>query len=1316
MTTGLKFKQSTIKVGNINIQPLKPVQQETAQQSTIIKKKIVSTTPVPQIYTKPVAPPKIPNLKTTFNTAKFDGLLPKIENLQFSPFGGLTIKPKLANFIKPVELKGISEQRPTIVGLTDYSPVFKGNQSFEFTDVGDMLTVAIEGRKLRFEHIKKLLSSLQQTEDAKNILDELASQYSAQIDSAKNTVSFMESIVTTVRNIKRALDIRKDANLVGVNQGQSVVKTRSYEDFLINEFGFSDDGVVNFSNTKLYAQFLFDSYNVISQYSPELLGTNDGNLSNSNAFNQQFSLGGNGNTSVGPTRGDDKSFSDLIIKRQDITDGEYKFRIELFSDLNQVFVGSTRWNDFMDILPEDTLSRVLLLTAIVSKEFRVSRAMGIKRVRDKLSSTFNAPENGDPFEFVLGLPPNSISEKPIGDSSLMSLMRYENANSDIILPFETFYVRDTNGRLYTPGSEGLVDQILEQEPLFEFEELSAFADNFEFISRDATDVLSEALQIDDDKSKIRTSTLFDSIIDDFIEYGETLLSNTGQDITGDFGTFLSRELPPIWGELFLAKTAAVDIEIKQLLFQYVLCAGLIGKPGATFGSNKRSEFFGGVSSEMQNYGAFPAIKNFQGNIEQTVATNLISLLQQTGQSGIGSIVAVNTLETTSTEDTIAGYSALAFIVDRLIEAIRSKNSGVTAEGDSFVRYDDLVEHLLSLRELSVINDIIDRLAQLYEEGGAGTAFTSGKSRYNRISYTSLAAMVFEIYVSYMDKVFAGVSEASAAPVNTNANGIFAYVDLKSVFRPAVSSQRLSKFINPLSPNVEPGDTSVPAGAVFYARQQMAKEQRLEEEIVNRIIKTTERVNKSISDAESFFNLNGPNSSRFQELLDSVDGQDKISLLSEGQFILARKALDDLETGAGLALFDSKPIKQTSSQLEKGKGNFLKFDPFVLKAKIGKVDFDPNANKYPAFLDQTVISDNEIALMRLLFSLPAFREGAAENLKILSVGLPAGFSEHFQTEVSINEKKFNSINDKQKDVVQINVYRKSIEFEDIIFKPRPYIFETSRFVSRSSLASLDIPNGFNPQALASFGVTFMKDFSKRAKGNDVNIAGLALSPEYSFLSNDQKFQMIFNHLTSYLLEVYVKLLTGVSFDESEYLVNRDVLIGVTDIDTRNKFRDLILAYVEGVTGQPLTIDQLKNSSPQIKLLLDKIDNFGSEAALTQQINPPVLPGVSRSSSIEVGEDIINFLKLYTPRSLLTGGFEQRKRIESPKLFERIFNLAVDPDDFEIDVQETIKTSSGKAMYDALLAKGLIDQNNKITPRDPNRNIQFDQFFVTISTVS
>ena len=72
---------------------------------------------------------------------------------------------------------------------------------------------------------------------------------------------------------------------------------------------------------------------------------------------------------------------------------------------------------------------------------------------------------------------------------------------------------------------------------------------------------------------------------------------------------------------------------------------------------------------------------------------------------------------------------------------------------------------------------------------------------------------------------------------------------------------------------------------------------------------------------------------------------------------------------------------------------------------------------------------------------------------------AGFLESLQTRldrfiVGKSLSVFEEEEGKEKDIIRINIYKQDLEFEDIIFKPIPFIFELSRSaIVRETLSSL-----------------------------------------------------------------------------------------------------------------------------------------------------------------------------------------------------------------------------------------------------------------------
>lgn len=162
-------------------------------------------------------------------------------------------------------------------------------------------------------------------------------------------------------------------------------------------------------------------------------------------------------------------------------------------------------------------------------------------------------------------------------------------------------------------------------------------------------------------------------------------------------------------------------------------------------------------------------------------------------------------------------------------------------------------------------------------------------------------------------------------------------------------------------------------------------------------------------------------------------------------------------------------------------------------------------------------------------------------------------------------------------------------------------------------------------------------------------------------------------------------------------------------------------------------------------LDNSEFFSVNSDLIQQITQTTIdkrlkrsvplfeggdPILTDVENIQIRHDIRTIDTLTKMSTVLSEpGFEGKKLL-SPKLFDRVFHLFVDTDDFEIDLEETRKTEQGRELFKKLLNQGLIlEINDNISKNETNpvkrykmvqRNISenhvvFEKYFVTIETV-
>lgn len=1347
MITGLKFKfGKTIKTANINVQavpqendPL-PIANAIATVTPVkgagnVDKKVIAAVPVKQgmnlidqqnVANKFVKPQiTIPYVKVIpKNTLNFQ----KIKKADL-----LKTKKIIPIFKKPAILKGISEQRPEILALTDFKPIYVGRSSKRLNAVGQAIDFQIAARRMRIDNIMRLLDALNETEDAKEIMNELKDDYIDNINKARADVEFLVAMSQSLASARNALNFRR---ITSVSSQLLGTAARNYRAIFTEELGFTEEGYNEFSNTKVFGQYLFDLRTISQQYSPALL----------DAFDEDR------NKDTNPV-----SFA----KEIDVRDGKFSFRVDKLAKKFKAGLTlgkTTRFIKFITSLPKDLDDRAKVLILTLSKEMRVSDGLGDVTVNKILEKTFASPspDEGNPFDDIIGRPGEIITDEPVGDDSLCQLMRFTDDDT-VILPFERTLLVAPNNRTYFPGTEYLVDGLVSGDPPFDRTRFLNYMKTFEKRTTDMRTIYDKVFNLNNSKRDLYADDLLFGILSDLLAIMEVAANDN------KLGVLLP---------VALMRVGNSDKKLKSMLYQYMLLLGFNGQPvGGEAGATSPNEFFERISDlEIEQF------------VDLTELDGLSAPEAEEPESPFDVPDFFQPFnENTPTSDILAVRSAIIALREKIVK--RAKNSvknGAKANFGALLSplhftTSELEETLANNSQIfQMMGEFILNMENLTKSEN-GHLLDDGRTRYNRLTGSTVAAFVFEAYSALATKyIKAGFTAATVGSIILKVDidsvkellesvkenlGVIANsikqsgfggggLKLASPDGPLVDPKIL-KFILPQQKNQQQQQgkgglkfknfgqnaNKILADSLSELREKLAHEDDLIREMVERLSKSTDRIIEAFDNLEEFFDPKGPNKNKLDELVSGEDADEKLPLISDAQIRLSQKALADLEETDALSLRTKKSSKKKGFELIELKkvANIIKKQKPVKKWKKTNIEV-------PAFFDDSEISQEIQAMLFLLLDQRKYRRDRSDNLKILSVGLPAGFLENIHTAIETTSNDFDDVNDREKDIIAVNVYKRDIEYEEIVFKPISYIFEMSRFVSRSTFdanADAITQGGFN---VVRDSHVFMRDFSRFVKGQKSTGENIFNDGRYDFLSQREKESLVENHMASFLLGLYIQLLTGVSMDESEYFMNTSVHAGNLDDGTQARFERLIELYISGIAGKPVTLKQLRRASPELNTLLKRIKKFGKINSLTKQVKPPKFPGVSRSAAIELTEDLISFVKTFHPHSFLTGGSAHRQQITSPKMFERIFNVPVDPDDFEIDVEKTMSTTAGKRAYFALLSQGRIieklkpvektqgkklfflkfgqPENNKaffIRPRPKNQTVAFDEFFVTVSTV-
>ena len=361
---------------------------------------------------------------------------------------------------------------------------------------------------------------------------------------------------------------------------------------------------------------------------------------------------------------------------------------------------------------------------------------------------------------------------------------------------------------------------------------------------------------------------------------------------------------------------------------------------------------------------------------------------------------------------------------------------------------------------------------------------------------------------------------------------------------------------------------------------------------------------------------------------------------------------------------------------------LSSDPKQILSKVpGFVGYPNEYGKMMPMTDTALVSHH---FFSSFFRGQQFQKRKGNNKKVLSVGVTQGL---FRKTRDSDNRSYLEKSNLRDDVVRIKVYRLNRLTPEVVFKPISYLFEMNRFPTRTignwDPAVLFGQTQFDPLLAPTKLVQSNGSVDLHASFEDAMSKHLVPG---TFPAEDFK-SLYANHVFSFVLEEYLRWFTDTSFDESRYY-NYAELKGVGSI-IESQLSSLYDAIkdkpnVEGAVGYA-TFDTPDGTKVDKTVISSKSDK-GAVIDMTQT------------------------LKTYlTNETLLLSPVEYKRRATYPKKFDRVFCLAVDPDDFEIDVE-----NSTPAALDTLKKKGIIvgDDGEYVWRDSTQDDAAFDDFFVTL----
>lgn len=1195
---------------------------------------------------------------------------------------------------------GISKLRPEIIALMDFEPVYFGT-TMDLNDVGLLMDVQYQARHLREQTFFQLMSEIQQT-DQRNELKNLQTVFAQSFQKLNAAADFYSNTIQTIETIKNGFDVK------GIPSNNFDLRNyRTLRDFYQTFMMFPADVFNQFSGTKILMQLLFDARSIAEGYSMNLLNLSD----------PDRQAGGAALTSP------------VSIDKTYNTRSGFNLTYDTIRSFGQSQNAAEQgfFNRFNHALPRSPDDRIKLLINMLSKELRVSRGLGRSIVQNNLRQKFGASTtDGSPFDNIFGGVGNTIFDSVTGPGSIAGLTVINNTDNSAILPFETKYI-DTNSanrKTYIPGSVFFIDSVLNVENLsgFNLEPLRSYVSKYMETVDNATSMVSAIFDYGNEVSPISPMSLFKLILGPVEHSMRYLITNSQRQ---GLGLSVAEATA-----VATFRLAANDPRLKVLLFQYILLQIIASDTGTT----SKTTFFvlniiEDLGRDIRNLDGVPlnnddrpdlfdqrSLFHYITALAQTIQNRIVELVNQRELAGNGS----NAQTRSRNSDSANGLLVLGYDVD------------ITYGIPAGLQQSQLIGHLINF---------FTNLDTLLGNEIHNIMDTSRKTRYNSLSGSTLVLLAFEAFTQIVSRYISCDFQVSSYGENFPDMLVDTFFNARSYN----SIQGIIDETQPPLPIVEMDfDTgSTPKTSVTTSiTQRLTQDQHSAaiQHAMEQTARTSELLGDSPGDVQIGLTNNQPilagqfatAGSKFtdavalalrnvtptvnpQTLLDAQAVDNSLNSIShklfQEDFSLAcvmhilqvikrrlRSALDlannyfTQQTLKSLASLNATSIQDIGQNLEPAQVRIL------LRQRDEYVQLTPNSQGLQFIPGSPTDTDTRAALLSLL-GRDSFRDtnDAAFRYRIMTVGIPAGFSKNLVERINGNNIVSTAfLHNKEFDVVTVNVYKRSLEFPQLVFKPRKYIFDISLF--SNGYKNLGIrPNDNFDRVLQK--ITLL-DYQNPSHPTTVTVQDVVNSDRYSFITNPAlKRVMVENHVLSDLFSSYVQFLTTMKLSESTF-INQ-----------------------QSQTYQKLAIGNGVDLSPQFSELVRKymIAKRTAEIQKNPSLSPlPDIPIKQMLVNPQVDQATKDILKLLTFGNIAFKPENALAALLSPKVFERVFTIPVNVDDFEIDYQQTTATESGREFFGKTFFQEKLDRNAlkagiyKLTPRTHKDTI-FEDYFVTIELV-
>ena len=1255
----------------------------------------------------------------------------------------------------------IATYRPEILGMLDFLPTV--DNTGQPTDVHTLMKLRETVHELKVENVEDTLEALEDG-DIEGSYTSLKDSYIASTQETSQLLDTLSSVIRSTGLAKLSLDIKDNDSVLSAIAHQALTSQEvgtdgidqsdlSFKNIMINELDFSSEGYASFCNTKVLGQLFTDLRRAIVRHSYSL-------MSNDN-----------------PARGDDEN---SVKYNFDYLAPHHRFKFRIWK-VGKNF-DATNYDDYLEFLgslPTSTSDKVRLLIVSISRELVVSSGMGFL-AKKTLGERFNVMES--PLRSSIGhVGKNVLSPtKPAG--SLSDYLVIDDTTGNQILPFETRSFRDTKNRVFLPGGSVFIDTALEGEgsKMFNVDSFDVFAKEFNKVTDDVEELIADLLNLEDENKELHASNIYKDMLQGFLDSVEGTknarqlnqeqaaviallkLCNTNpqlkhlvfkfvleiRDILVSVTKQESEQLAKKSALVAEKETiAAQKINLQMMADQYLTAGGSHPSSPAYVAYHSLLSQIRGLDSQTAQIdaqisspdiniaSASPSTTSLTSGTSFSTMTNMIMRTPSTTVSSLRSKIGKGTsskqlmLKASPNPLTTTAQSIISIVAETMQEVSIS-----SLKGYSSYRYNlqSLYSTLRSMssttrRSKNLLLCMAETAMTLQKSAGALATRDGGEERYTSNGLTnwhswsgdSLLLLIFESYCSLASDY------CSSSIVRLSRDRVQLVIDTSV-------NEGLDEALGDILELSKEDSTSF--------KDEMAQDRS--SGVKSQTTKSNELLAQkgalSLGAAIRSYDDSKDTDALFADLSSNLEAFENDLDFIRKSLAVIQAIGTNLETSAAQmkSFFDmndsSSDIKKTLISLSttpKGRRILSTITPqqLALYRYLSNQLSAPSSTS--SYLPERFMKSEQASnAVDVVLRDAAFGGVQANNIRVLAAGIPNGMISALMNPPYVMGSKESSETGAQENLVKINVYKRDLEFGDIIFKPRSFIFDTSLFIMSNAFSDINTTRD-NFSTVAATKTRYTQVLPDGIQ-NSVTGQDLIEEERYGSIGGTTAATMLSNHLVDWAMKEYYRTNFGVDIHEAnftgdettnELLIDPDglsaLMLAETDESTLTWITtgDVPIADLTGhVSLENSNYVQVADINDAKQFLVPSVSNvISSGEELEEELELPELSA----------EQLDNFRMLC--KSTLFGPGVMKRNIMSPRMFDRVFMLPIDPDDFAIDIEATLETELGKEKYTSKTLKTIttVVQNAegidevRLLPKNMGENYSaFNEFFVTVETVS